>query len=106
MATSYHAAILDHLLDHIRSPSDAFIRRNYIGIDTTVIEEKNTNMASADDSSGIPSLPAPVPPRGNDGQRPIEQSPALFAGGNRSPTAAATGKHRHGASTTRHAFNS
>mgnify|MGYP007070382032 CR=1 FL=1 len=98
------SASSEALLDHIRSPSDAFIRRNYVGINTTVIEEKNTNMASADDSSGIPSLPAPVPPRGNDGQRPIEQSPAPFAGGNRSPTAAATGKHRHGASTTRRVF--
>jgi hypothetical protein len=77
-----------------------FIRRDYVGINTTLIKEKNTNMASADDSSGIPSLPAPVPPRGNDGQRPIEQSLALFAGGNRSPTAAATDKH-NGASTTR-----
>ena len=75
MSTSYHAAILDHLLDHIRSPSDAFIRRKYVGINTSVVEEKNTNMASADDSSGIPLLSAPVPPRGNDGQRPIQQSP-------------------------------
>ena len=104
MATSYHASILDHLLDHIRSPSDAFIRRNYVGINTTGIEEKNPNMASADNSSGIPSLSAPVPPHGNDGQRPIEQSPEPFAGGNRSPTAAATGKHRRGAPTMRRVF--
>jgi len=97
-------AIPESILDHIRSPSDAFIRRNYVGIYTTVIEEKNTNMVSADDDSGIPSLSAPVPPRGNDSQRPIEQSPALFAGGNRSPTAAATRKHRHGAPTTRCVF--
>jgi len=61
-------------------------------------------MASADDSSGIPLLSTPVPPRGNDGQRPIEQSTALFAGGNRPPTATATGKHRHGAPTTRRVF--
>ena len=74
------SASSEALLDHIRSPSDAFIRRNYVGINTTVIEEKNTNMASADNSSGIPSLSAPVPPHGNDGQRPIEQSPALFVG--------------------------
>jgi hypothetical protein len=92
------------LLDHIRSPSDAFIRRNYVGINTSVVEEKNTNMASADDSSGIPLLSALVPPRGNDGQRPVEQSTALFAGENRPPTAAATEKHRHGAPTTRRVF--
>ena len=99
-------AIPEALLDHIQMHLDQLLCRDYVGIYTTVIEEKNTNMVSAADDSGIPSLDAPVPPRGNDGQRPIEQSPALFAGGNGSLTAAATGKHRHGASTTRHAFNS
>jgi hypothetical protein len=83
------------LSDHIQMHLFQLLCRDYVGIYTTVIEEKNTNMVSADDDSGIPSLDAPVPPRGNDGQRPIEQSLALFAGGNRSPTAAATGKHRH-----------
>ena len=92
-------AIPEALLDHIQMHLDQLLCRDYVGIYTTVIEEKHTNMISADDDSGIPSLDAPVPPRGNDDQRPIEQSPALFA-------AAATCKHRHGMSTMRHAFNS
>ena len=33
---------------------------------------KPSNMVSADDDSGIPSLTAPVPPCGNDGQRPMQ----------------------------------
>mgnify|MGYP000129344267 CR=1 FL=1 len=70
--------------------SDAFIRRKYIGIDTTVIEEKNTNMASADDSSGIPSLPAPVPPRGNDGKMYRNGLLLAIAGQNWPPAAADT----------------
>ena len=37
------SASSEALLDHIRSPSDAFIRRNYVGINTSVIEEKNTD---------------------------------------------------------------
>jgi len=66
-------------------------------------------MVSAADDSGNPSLSAPVLPRGNDGQRPIQQSMALSAGPSRPPAAVATGKHRHFATmalTMRHAFNS
>ena len=98
------SASSEALLDHIRSPSDAFIRRNYLGINTSVIEEKNTNMASADDSSGIPLLSAPVPPRGNDGQRYRDGLPQHFVHQNCPPTAAATVKHRHDASTMRCVF--
>jgi len=61
-------------------------------------------MASADDDSGIPSLSAPVPPRGNDGQRYRDGLPQRFVRQNCPPTAAATVKHRHGAPTTRRVF--
>ena len=51
-----------------------------------------------------PSLSSPVPPSGNDRQRYRDGSPQLFSGQNRPVAAAATGKHRHDASTTRRAF--
>jgi len=73
------------------------LRRDYVGIYTTVIEEKNTNMVSADDDSGIPSLPG------------IKQSTALSAGPSWPPAAVATAKHRHFATMApmmHHAFNS
>jgi len=101
--------ISEALLNHIQMHLFQLLRRDYVGTYTTVIEEKNTNMVSADDDSGIPSLPAPVPPRGNDGQKRIKQSTALSAGPSWPPAAVATAKHRHFATmapSMRHAFNS
>jgi hypothetical protein len=66
---------------------------------------KNTpNMASTNNKSGIPSLSAPVPLHGNDGQRYSDGLPQLFVGQKRLPAAAATGKHRHRTSMMRCAF--
>jgi hypothetical protein len=66
---------------------------------------KNTpNMASAANNSNLSSLSSPVPPCGKDGQRYREGLPQLFAGRNQPLAAAATGKHRHDASTTGRAF--
>jgi hypothetical protein len=56
-------------------------------------------MASADDNTGIQSLPAPVLPRGNDGQMYWNGLLLVIAGQNWPPAAAATNKHRHGALT-------
>jgi hypothetical protein len=69
------------------------------------LHQKHTpNMASADDDNGIPSLSSPVPPRGNDGYRYWDGLQQLFVRQNWPPTAAATSKHRHGATTMRRAF--
>jgi hypothetical protein len=66
---------------------------------------KNTpNMASAANDSNLPSLSSPVPPCGNNGQRCRDGLLQLFAGRNWPLAAAATGKHRHNASTMRCAF--
>ena len=62
------------------------------------------NMASADDVNGIPSLSSLVPPHGNDGYRYKDGLPQLFVRQNWPSTAAATGKHRHGATMMRRAF--
>jgi hypothetical protein len=66
--------------------------------------ETTPNMASAADDSELPSLSSPVPPCGNDSQRYRDGLPQLFSGQNRPVAAAATGKHRHDASTTRRAI--
>ena len=55
-------AISEALLGHIQMHLFQLLHRGYVGIYTTVIEEKNTNMVSADNDSGILSLYAPVPP--------------------------------------------
>jgi len=61
-------------------------------------------MAYANNDNGIPSLSALVPPRENDRYRYRDGLPQLFARQNWPPTAAATSKHRHGATTMRRAF--
>jgi hypothetical protein len=74
-------------------------------INHLVLHQKNTpNMSSADSNSGILSLAGLVLLHGNDGQGNSDGLPKLFVGQNWPPAAAATGKHRHGASTMRHAF--
>ncbi len=80
---------------------------SYVGatINHPRIPPENTpNMASALDDSKLPSLSSPVPPSGNDSQRYKDGSPQLFSSRNLPVAAAATGKHRHFASTTRRAF--
>jgi hypothetical protein len=61
-------------------------------------------MASADDNNGIPPMPALPPIGGTDGHRYGDELPRFFLGQNWPPTAAATGKHGHGATTMRRAF--
>ena len=68
------------------------------------MRENIPNMASADDNTGIQSLPAPVPPRGNDGQMYRNGLLLVIAGQNWPPAAAETNKHRHGASTMHRAI--
>jgi hypothetical protein len=83
------------------------IRNSYVGatINHPQTPSENTpNMASAANDSKLPSLSSPVPPWGNDSQRYRDGLPQLFYGQNRPVAAAATGKHRHDASTTRRAI--
>jgi hypothetical protein len=61
-------------------------------------------MASAANDSNLLSLSYQVPPCGNDGQRYRDGLPQLFASQNWLLAAAATGKHRHDASTMHRAF--
>ena len=67
------------------------------------LSEIPTKVSAADDSE-LPSLSSPVPPCGNDSQRYRDGLPQLVSGRNRPVAAAATGKHRHDESTTRHAI--
>ncbi len=61
-------------------------------------------MASANDDNGIASLSVSVLLRKNKGYRYRDGLPQLFARQNWPLTAAATSKHRQGATTMRRAF--
>ena len=83
------------------------ITNSYVGATINYLQtpsENTPNMASAADDSELPSLSSPVPPCGNDSQMYRDGFPQLFYGLNWPVAAAATGKHRHDASTTRRAI--
>ena len=64
-------------MDHIQMHLFQLLRRAYVGIYTTVIEEKNTNMVSADDVNTTPPIPG-FPPMGEfDAQRFLEGLPTI-----------------------------
>ncbi len=81
-------------------------RKNcYVG--STINHHPNTltlTMASAANDSDLPSLSSPVPPCRNNSQRYRDGLWKLFVGQTWPLAAAATGKHRHDASSKRRAF--